>query len=174
MIVYTSDFSQAIKFYGDGLQIGQLQGDDYLYPVIGRNSNTNPDKLAGLEESLVWSSSQRIYISFKQVSGKMHYASEKRLINRRDRVRTITVKAEAGYNETTGEAFNCTQVNIAAIALLEGYKLDWGGEYESSNKAQAALGIGLSLGFLIMSIISVLLLVALSSRLLFGSLCLWL
>ncbi|WP_223270390.1 hypothetical protein [Colwellia sp. C1TZA3] len=37
-------------------------------------------------------------------------------------MRTITVKAEAGYNETTGEAFNCTQVNIATIALLEGYK----------------------------------------------------
>ncbi|MFT6194511.1 MAG: multidrug efflux pump subunit AcrB [Cognaticolwellia sp.] len=155
--VSRSDFSQAIKFYTDGLQIGQLQDGDYLYPIIARNSSTSPDQLAGLENSLVWSSSQRTYIPFKQVSGKMNYASEELLINRRDRVRTITVKAEAGYNETTGEAFNRTQAKIAAIALPEGYKLDWGGEYESSRKAQAALGKGLPLGFLIMFIISVLL-----------------
>lgn len=155
--VSRSDFSQAIKFYSDGLQIGQLQDGDYLYPIIARNSSTNPDQLAGLENSLVWSSSQRTYIPFKQVSGKMNYASEELLINRRDRVRTITVKAEAGYNETTGEAFNRTQAEIAAITLPEGYKLDWGGEYESSRKAQAALGKGLPLGFLIMFIISVLL-----------------
>ena len=139
------------------MQIGQLQDGDYLYPIIARNSNTNPDQLAGLENSLVWSSSQRTYVPFKQVSGKMNYASEELLINRRDRVRTITVKAEAGYNETTSEAFNRTQAKIAAIALPEGYKLDWGGEYESSRKAQAALGKGLPLGFLIMFIISVLL-----------------
>jgi multidrug efflux pump subunit AcrB len=155
--VSRSDFSQAIKFYTDGLQIGQLQDGDYLYPIIARNSSTNPDQLAGLENSLVWSSSQRTYIPFKQVSGKMNYASEELLINRRDRVRTITVKAESGYNETTGEAFNRTQAKIAAITLPEGYKLDWGGEYESSRKAQAALGKGLPLGFLIMFIISVLL-----------------
>lgn len=155
--VSRSDFSQAIKFYTDGLQIGQLQDGDYLYPIIARNSNTNPDKLVGLENSLVWSSSQRTYIPFKQVSGKMNYSSEELLINRRDRVRTITVKAEAGYGETTGEAFNRTQAKIKAIALPEGYKLDWGGEYESSRKAQAALGQGLPLGFLVMFIISVLL-----------------
>ena len=155
--VSRSDFSQAIKFYTDGLPIGQLQDGDYLYPIIARNSNTNPDQLVALENSLVWSSSQRTYIPFKQVSGKMNFSSEELLINRRDRVRTITVKAEAGFNETTGEAFNRTQEKIEAIALPQGYKLEWGGEYESSHKAQAALGQGLPLGFLVMFIISVLL-----------------
>lgn len=155
--VSRSDFSQAIKFYTDGLQIGQLQDGDYLYPIIARNSNTNPDQLVGLQNSLVWSSSQRTYVPFKQVSGKMNYTSEELLINRRDRVRTITVKAEAGYSETTGEAFNRTQAKIEAITLPEGYKLEWGGEYESSRDAQAALGQGLPLGFLVMFLISVLL-----------------
>jgi multidrug efflux pump subunit AcrB len=155
--VSRSDFSQAIKFYTDGLQIGQLQDGDYLFPIIARNSNTNPDQLVGLQNSLVWSSSQRTYVPFKQVSGKMNYTSEELLINRRDRVRTITVKAEAGYSETTGEAFNRTQAKIEAITLPEGYKLEWGGEYESSRDAQAALGQGLPLGFLVMFLISVLL-----------------
>ena len=155
--VSRSDFSQAIGFYTHGLPIGQLQDGDYLYPIIARNSNASTAQLVGLENSLVWSSSQRAYIPFKQVSGKMNYSSEELLIHRRDRVRTITVKAEAGYNETTGEAFKRTQAKIEAIELPEGYKLEWGGEYESSRKAQAALGQGLPLGFLVMFIISVLL-----------------
>jgi multidrug efflux pump subunit AcrB len=155
--VSRNDFSQAIEFYMQGLKIGQLQDGDYLYPIIARNSSGNTDQLVGLENSLVWSSSQRTYIPFKQVSGKMTYSSEELLINRRDRVRTITVKAEAGYDETTGEAFGRTQAAMEAIELPDGYQLEWGGEYESARKAQAALGQGLPLGFLIMFIISVLL-----------------
>ena len=155
--VSRSDFSQAIKFYTDGLQIGQLQDGDYLYPIVARNSNAHDDQLIALENSSVWSSSQRTYIPFKQVSGKMSYLSEELLINRRDRVRTIIVKAEAGYGETTGEAFNRTKDKIESISLPQGYQLEWGGEYESSRKAQAALGQGLPLGFLVMFIISVLL-----------------
>ncbi|MCX2723119.1 efflux RND transporter permease subunit [Roseibium sp. DSM 29163] len=38
-----------------------------------------------------------------------------------------------------------------------GYALEWGGEYESTNDAQASLGAQLPLGFLVMLIISILL-----------------
>jgi len=155
--VTRSDFSDAIKFYTDGLTIGQLQEGDYLYPIVAKNSNQQTDQLVGLENSLVWSSSQRTYIPFKQVSGEMRYESEELLINRRDRVRTVTVKAEAGYHETTGEAFARVQPLLEAIELPDGYQLAWGGEYEYSRDAQAALGQGLPLGFLVMFIISVLL-----------------
>ena len=155
--VSRSDFSDAIKFYTDGLTIGQLQYDDYLYPIVAKNQNQSTDTLANLENSLVWSSSQRTYIPFKQVSGKITYESEELLINRRDRVRTISVKAEAGYEETTGEAFARIKPLIEAIELPDGYSLEWGGEYESSRDAQAALGQGLPLGFLVMFLVSVLL-----------------
>jgi len=46
---------------------------------------------------------------------------------------------------------------IEAMELPDGYNLEWGGEYESSGDAQAALGQGLPLGFLVMFIVSVLL-----------------
>ncbi|MBU2869856.1 efflux RND transporter permease subunit [Colwellia sp. E2M01] len=157
--VSRSDFSDAIKFYTDGLTIGHLQHGDYLYPIVAKNENgsESKDKLFSLENSLVWSSSQRTYIPFKQVSGKLNYHSEELLITRRDRVRTISVKAEAGYDETAGEAFARVKPLIEAIELPPGYALEWGGEYESSRDAQAALGQGLPLGFLVMFIISVLL-----------------
>ncbi len=155
--VSRSDFSDAIQFSSDGLTIGQLQEGDYLYPIVAKNQNQTKNKLFVLENSLVWSSSQLTYIPFKQVSGKMSYQSEELLINRRDRVRTISVKAESGYQETTGEAFARVQPLIEAMELPDGYNLEWGGEYESSGDAQAALGQGLPLGFLVMFIVSVLL-----------------
>ena len=155
--VSRSDFSDAIKFYTDGLTVGQLQYDDYLYPIVAKNQNQSNDTLANLENSLVWSSSQRIYIPFKQVSTKLTYESEELLINRRDRIRTITINAEAGFEETAGEAFSRIKSRIEAIELPNGYHLEWGGEYESSGDAQAALGQGLPLGFLVMFIVSVLL-----------------
>lgn len=115
--VTRSDFSDAIKFYTDGLTIGQLQVDDYLYPIVAKNVNGSQNKLVGLENSLVWSSSQRTYIPFKQVSGKMNFHSEELLINRLDRVRTITINAEAGYQETAGKAFSRIKPLIEAIEL---------------------------------------------------------
>ncbi|MGB0938594.1 MAG: efflux RND transporter permease subunit [Colwellia sp.] len=155
--VSRSDYSDAIKFYTDGLTLGQLQDGDYLYPIVAKSETLTDNKLFGLENSLVWSSSQQTYIPFKQVTGKISYESEELLINRRDRVRTITVKAEAGFQETTGEAFARIKPLIEAIDLPDGYHLEWGGEYESSRDAQTALGKGLPLGFLVMFIISVLL-----------------
>jgi multidrug efflux pump subunit AcrB len=155
--VSRSDYNEAIQFYTNGLHIGQLQDGDYLYPIVAKNSNTTDNKLIAMENSLVWSSSQRSYIPFNQVSSGITYQSEEVLIHRRDRIRTITVKAEPGYSETAGAAFERVKASIEAIPLPDSYSLEWGGEYESSRDAQAALGQGLPLGFLVMFLISVIL-----------------
>ncbi|MDC2889706.1 efflux RND transporter permease subunit [Psychrosphaera sp. G1-22] len=55
------------------------------------------------------------------------------------------------------KAFARMKPQIEAISLPDGYKLEWGGEYESSKDAQKALGSGLPAGFLAMFLISVLL-----------------
>ncbi|WP_158972567.1 efflux RND transporter permease subunit [Paraglaciecola sp. L3A3] len=151
------DFSEAIQFASNGLRIGQLQFGDYLYPIIAKNRlDTEPD-LSDLKNSLVWSSSQRRYIPFQQVSSGIQYESEELLIQRRDRVRTITVSAEPGLDETAGAAFTRVKQKIEAIPLPAGYSLEFGGEFETANDAQKALGAGLPLGFLVMFLISVLL-----------------
>jgi multidrug efflux pump subunit AcrB len=155
--VSRSDFSQAIQFASSGLRIGQLQSGDYLYPIIAKNRlQTIPD-ISDMKNSLVWSSSQRRYIPFQQVSSNITYNSEELLIQRRDRVRTITVSAEPGLDETAGAAFGRVKQKIEAIKLPVGSSLEFGGEFESANEAQKALGGGLPLGFLVMFLISVLL-----------------
>ncbi|WP_440874650.1 efflux RND transporter permease subunit [Thalassotalea sp. PLHSN55] len=155
--VSRQDFSQAVQFASSGLPIGQLQYGDYLYPIIAKNRLQNEPTLTDVNNSMVWSSSQRRYIPFQQISSHMDYDSEEVLIQRRDRVRTITISAEPGFNETAGAAFNRVRAKIEDIPLPIGYQLTFGGEFESANDAQEALGAGLPLGFLVMFLISVLL-----------------
>lgn len=155
--VSRNDFSQAIQFNSSGLKIGQLQNGDYLYPIIAKNKSEHTASVDDIKNSLVWSSSQRRYIPFQQVSSEIIYDSEEVLIKRRDRLRTITVAAEPGLNETAGEAFSRVKSKIENIELPTGYTLTFGGEFKSSKDAQKALGAGLPLGFLVMFLVSVVL-----------------
>ena len=67
------------------------------------------------------------------------------------------MKAETTGGETASAALARVRPQIEAIELPPGYALEWGGEYESTNDAQASLGAQLPLGFLVMLIISILL-----------------
>ncbi len=155
--VSRQDFMQSVQFSTSGLTIGKLQDGDYVYPIVAKKSASETATIEDLSNSLVWSSSQRIYIPFQQISAKFTYQSEEMLINRRDRVRTITVSGEPISTETAAAARNRITNEIRNIVLPTGYAVEWGGEFESSRKAQIALGSGLPMGFLAMFIISVLL-----------------
>jgi len=82
---------------------------------------------------------------------------EDAIVMRRDRKRTITVKADHDVlgNGTAAQVFNQVRPLIEAIELPRGYQLVWGGEHESSTTAQKALMGGLPLGYLIMFMITV-------------------
>ncbi|WP_394171978.1 efflux RND transporter permease subunit [Thalassotalea litorea] len=163
--VSRADFSDAIQYSSNGLQLGSIQDGDYSYPIVAKINqpglvqlnkpgNTNVENIVNVQ---VWSSEQRKYIPFQQLSTGISLESEEVLINRRDRVRTITVMADPGINETAAQALARIKEPIEALSLPDGYAMHWGGEYESSAEAQQALGAGLPMGFFIMFLISVLL-----------------
>lgn len=151
------DFMQAIQFASTGVEIGRLQNGEYSYAIRAKMNVREDDQVSAIENSQIWSSSQRQYIPFQQVSKGIELINEETLIHRRNRVRTITISADPGINETAGAAFARIQPLIEAIELPQGYFLEFGGEYESSRDAQEALGAGLPMGFLVMFLVSVLL-----------------
>ena len=155
--VSRNDFAQAIQYASNGLEIGKLQNGDYSYSIKAKVAGVEQNDIEAIENSQVWSSSQRTYIPFKQVSKGVELEDEETLIHRRDRVRTITISAEPGFDETAGKAFARIKPQIEALQLPDGYKIEWGGEYESSRDAQEALGTGLPAGFLVMLLVSILL-----------------
>lgn len=152
-----SDFSQTVQYASSGVNLGTVQDGDYAYSIIAKMGNSDDTDLQSIRESQVWSTQQRQYIPFTQVSLGLELMTEEMRIHRRDRVRTITVEAEPGVNETAAKALARIKPLIETIDLPLGYKLEWGGEFESSSEAQQALGAGLPAGFLVMFIISVLL-----------------
>ena len=78
---------------------------------------------------------------------------------RRDRKREISVLADHDIlsDETPAVLFSRLKPMVEAYELPEGYSLKWGGEYESSNDAQEALGAAMPMGYLMMFIITMLL-----------------
>lgn len=155
--VSRSDFTQAIQYASTGVELGRLQDGDYSYSIRAKMSGQADTEVAAIENSQIWSSAQRRYVPFHQISKGVELANEETQIHRRNRVRTITVFAEPGVMETAGKALARIRPDIEAISLPSGYSLEWGGEYESANDAQQALGTGLPIGFLVMFLISVVL-----------------
>jgi multidrug efflux pump subunit AcrB len=155
--VSRADFRDTIEYASTGLQLGKLYDEDYAYPIRAKMADAQQDPLDAIRNSQVWSSQQSRYVPFRQVSKGIELQSEEVQIHRRDRVPTITIWAEPGNEETAADALARIWQPIQDIELPDGFKLEWGGEYESSADAQQALGKGLPAGFLVMFIISVLL-----------------
>ncbi|ANB26650.1 multidrug transporter AcrB [Alteromonas stellipolaris] len=152
-----SDFSQTVQYASSGLRLGSVQDGDYAYSIVAKMGHPDDTAIQSVRESQVWSSQQRQYVPFTQVSSGLDIVTEELRIHRKDRLRTITVEAEPSDNETAAKAFARIRPQIEAMDIPAGYALEWGGEFESSSDAQAALGAGLPVGFLVMFIISVLL-----------------
>ena len=158
--VTRADFSDAVQFSSNGLKLGKLRDGDYSYDIIAKaltpqETAQNKDELQQLQDALVWSQYQRSYVPVRQISPQMQVESEGVLIHRRDRIRSISVYAEPGANDTAASALARIRPQIESIPLPDGYSLEWGGEFESAGKAQKALGGGLPLGFLVMILITI-------------------
>lgn len=152
-----SDFSQTVQYATSGLRLGSVQDGDYAYSIVAKMGQPDDTAIQSVRESQVWSSLQSQYVPFTQVSSGLDIITEELRIHRLDRLRTITVEAEPGDDETAAKAFARIRPIIEEMDIPAGYTLEWGGEFESSSDAQAALGSGLPVGFLVMFIISVLL-----------------
>ncbi|MEP3048901.1 MAG: efflux RND transporter permease subunit [Roseibium sp.] len=156
--VTREELSLSLQFATDGVRVGAYRDVDESIPIVARRAG--PDGISvneSVSDSLVWSSSQRRYIPIDQVVREFVMEPQDTLIHRRDRVRTLTVNAETTAGETATAALARVRPQIEAMDLPAGYQLEWGGEYESTNDAQASLGAQLPLGFLVMLIISILL-----------------
>ncbi|MBN3807707.1 efflux RND transporter permease subunit [Paraburkholderia sp. Ac-20347] len=130
----------------EGLRVGLFRDEDLLLPIV---LNEPPgmggiERLQGLQ---IYSLGQRRYVPMADVLGGVTYGTEDGVIARRDRIRTLTVSAGTLYGENSVAAFDRVRAPIEAIAPPPGYELEWGGEYESSNKAKESLFTQLPIGF---------------------------
>ena len=86
----------------------------------------------------LWSSAVGKMIPLRQVVIGFETGYEDEIIIRKNRKRTITIFADPIEGPAT-VVFASVRPKIEAIELPQGYTLEWGGEYEDSGRAQAAL-----------------------------------
>ncbi|MDO9620992.1 MAG: efflux RND transporter permease subunit, partial [Moraxellaceae bacterium] len=152
-----SDLAQALAFATTGIRAGTYREGDEQIPIVIRPPAHERLDVTRLQDRLVWSGHEQAYVPVIQVVDGFRTETEETGIQRRDRVRTLTVRAEPAGTLTAVEAHNAVRAKIEAIPLPAGYALEWGGEYQSAGEAQASLGQQLPISFIVMLIISILL-----------------
>lgn len=147
-----TDLGAAIETAFSGRRIGVYRERDELLPIIARGpeaERTDPDMIRDVQ---VFSPVAGNFIPVRQVVSDFRVGVEDPLIMRRNRVPTITVHADqvSGLASTLRDR---VAAEIEAIPLPRGYRMEWGGEFEDSSKAKAALAGTLPAFLLLMVLI---------------------
>ena len=153
------DLDNTLALNFSGRTVGLYRDGSKLLPIVARPPDDERLSANNLNDVQVWSPVYSTYIPISQVVGDFETEWENALIMRRDRKRTLTVQAEPDVlgEETADQVLRRIRPAIAALELPPGYSLTWGGEYEASSDAQAAVFGSLPMGYLFMFIITMLL-----------------
>lgn len=148
------DIAQMLRLATDGITSGVYREGDRQIPIITR---LPVDGALGLADQMVFSTSTNAVLPIEQMVDGMKYEVQNTLVHRRNRVPTLTLEADIPAGVTAAQVQAEIQEAVEAVVLPVGYKMEWGGEYESSRTAQQALGAQIPISVLIMVLISVLL-----------------
>ena len=155
--VSRDDLANATKRAFDGVPVGQFREGDDLIPIVVRLTEDERQRAAatlGEVQIIPFLSTQTVPLA--QVTDDIGVVWEDPIIWRFDRSRTITVQSSPN-NATTSALRNSVLAAFEAIELPPGYRLEWGGEYETQRDSMAALVPGIVPTVVIMVFIIVLL-----------------
>jgi multidrug efflux pump subunit AcrB len=153
------DLDNALLGSFSGINVGLYRQGTNLIPILVRLPDEERLSIDSIHDVQLWSSTFGRYVMIDEVVSEFPTLWEDALIQRKDRKRTLAVLADpsAFGTETGADLFKRLQPQVEALELPDGYELEWGGEYESSNDAKTALFASLPIGFLTMFLITVLL-----------------
>ena len=133
-----SDVARAMQAAFSGLKIGVYREGDDLLPIVAWSPENERSDVSDLRDIQIWSPVARKAIPLTQVVLDFKTVSENYIVRRRNRLPCLTVKCDPKEGPA-GDVFEKLRPKIEAIDLPTGYTLEWGGEYEDSGDAQAAL-----------------------------------
>ncbi len=152
-----ADIGDALSYATEGVNVGVYREGDTLIPIIARAPEAERTIADNLSDRLIWSPAQNTYVPFSQVVDGFALEARDTLIQRRDRVRTLTVQANPPQGETAASAFVRFSAIAESVELPRGYRLEWGGEHYASQQANESLGGVLPFSLLVMVVTSILL-----------------
>jgi multidrug efflux pump subunit AcrB len=135
---------------------GYYRENDLQIPIILRAEAHLRQDIASAQNLQIWSPIAQRMIPLRQVVSGFETSFEDEIVNRRNRKRTMTIYADPEEGLATA-LFGRVRPQVEALELPPGYALEWGGEYEDSGKAQAALAGSIPVFVLAMILVTIVL-----------------
>jgi multidrug efflux pump subunit AcrB len=157
--VTREDVVRGIKESLDGWTIGLFNQEDETLPIVLRvkQDEVPGADIAALRGVQIRPANSAFTLPLDQVIAGVAVRWEDPIIWRRDRKRTITLQANPirGVTLPTYMQSLAPQLEELVRELPPGYRLEWGGEYETSSKSQASLipGIVPAIGVMLIIIV---------------------
>jgi multidrug efflux pump subunit AcrB len=150
----TSFEGRVVGFYREPGDVGKgvYPQETRLLPIVARPPLAERSDVNALHSLQIWSPVAGRMIPLSQVAAGTDIAWEDPVVMRRDRFPTITVHADPRTG-LPSQLLNRVRTAIEKISLPPGYSLSWGGEYEDSRDARAALAKPLPLAVVLMMLI---------------------
>ena len=153
--VTRNDVANATRRAYDGLAIGVFREDDSLIPIVTRNvEDERYDAAATMGQLQVVPFLSTETVPLYAVTREIGAQWEESVIHRFDRRRAITVQASP-----RGVTFPQLRAAVAddfeAIELPKGYRLEWDGEYKTTQESQGGLVPGFPPAVVVMTLIIV-------------------
>ncbi len=136
-----------------GTKAGVFREGDELLPIIARPPEAERSDVDSIKDVQVYSPVAGQTVPIRQVVAHFDTVWEDPIIWRRNRIRTMTVHCDAREGMPS-VLFNRIRPQIEGLELPPDSFLEWGGEYESSNDAQAGLSRSIP-GFLLLMVLTV-------------------
>lgn len=149
-----TEVAEALKTTFTGKQVGLYREGKDLIPIVSRAPLVERESIDSMQDIQLWSNTANQSIPLRQVVDGFTTGWEDPIIHRRDKMTTITAQCDP-IKGNASVLLNQLKPLIEKIPLPIGYNLEWGGEYENSNDAQAALSKNIPITLLIMILITV-------------------
>jgi multidrug efflux pump subunit AcrB len=139
-VLQTGFEGRSVGFYREpgSAGTGVYPKETRLLPIIARPPLSERDDVQVINSLQIWSPPAGRMIPLSQVARGAEVVWEDPVVLRRDRFPTLTVHADPRTG-LPSQLFNRVWQKIEQIPLPDGYSLEWGGEYENSRDARAAL-----------------------------------
>jgi len=155
--VSRGDVYRSIAYATNGVPVGLFRQKDDLLPIIARAPAIERRDVDGLLQRRVWSHTERTYVPLDQIVSDLTLEGENAQILRRNRTRTLTAQANPPEGGNFARYFAALRDPVEAIPLPPGYRLEWGGQFESNAEARESLGAVIPSTFGVMLLVTIML-----------------
>ncbi|GAA5315343.1 MAG: multidrug efflux RND transporter permease subunit VmeV [Candidatus Pelagadaptatus aseana] len=153
--ISNEEIASTIKLAFNGVAVGLYRDGVRKLPIMVRLPEAERVDFESIHTLRLWSPVLQTYVPIQQVVNRVDLRWSETVIRRKDRQRTLTVMATNDlFSGVTAEGLlQRVRPGVEAIELPPGYKFEWGGEFENSQKslkgAFGTLPVALLLMFLL-------------------------